>query len=276
MNTLYISDLDGTLLQKDATLSSFTIQTINTLVEQGLHFTYATARSIVTAKKVTQGLQLRDPVIVHNGTFLRDPQTGELVSATFFGPEFHTVLEDLLQNDIYPIVYSLDQGVEKYRYWAEKISPSMARFLSTRDCDPRDTPVHCSQDLFLGDPYYITCIDAPEKLRPFQDKYADILRPIFYQEIYSGDLWLELMPKAASKSAAALKLKQLLNCDRLVVFGDGKNDMDLFRVADEAYAVSNAEPELKALATATIQANHQDAVANWLLTHIYPCDDQIT
>lgn len=267
MNTLYISDLDGTLLQKNATCSPFTIQTINALVEQGIHFTYATARSIVTASKVTQGLQLRDPVIVHNGTFLRDPQTGDLVSATFFGPEFHTVLEDLLKNHIYPIIYSLDHGEERYRYWVEKMSPGMAHFLSTRDNDPRDTPVHHAQDLFLGDPYYITCIDTPEKLRPFQDKYADILHPIFYPEIYSGDLWLELMPKAASKSAAALKLKKLLNCDRLVVFGDGKNDIDLFRIADEAYAVANAEPALKALATATIDANHQDAVANWLLTH---------
>ncbi|MBQ7344461.1 MAG: HAD-IIB family hydrolase [Oscillospiraceae bacterium] len=268
MNTLYISDLDGTLLQKDATCSPFTIQTINALVEQGIHFTYATARSIVTAAKVTQGLQLRDPVIVHNGTFLRDPQTGDLVSAIFFGPEFRTVLEDLLQNHIYPIVYSLDQGEEKYRYWVEKMSPGMARFLSTRDNDPRDTPVHCAQDLFQGDPYYITCIDAPEKLRPFQDKYAHLLHPIFYQEIYSGDLWLELMPKTASKSAAALALKKRLGCDRLVVFGDGKNDIDLFRIADEAYAVANAGPELKALATATIDANHQDAVANWLLANI--------
>lgn len=267
MNTLYISDLDGTLLRKDATCSPFTIQTINALVEQGLHFSYATARSIVTAAKVTEGLQLHDPVIVHNGTFLRDPQTNGLIHATFFGPELSTVLEDLLENRIYPIVYSLDHGVEKYRYWAEKMSPGMTRFLATRDHDPRDIPVHSAEELFQGSPYYITCIDDPDKLRPFQNKYAHLLHPIFYQEIYSGDLWLELMPKAASKSAAALKLKKLLNCDRLVVFGDGKNDIDLFRIADEAYAVANAEPQLKALATATIDANHQDAVANWLLAH---------
>lgn len=270
MDTLYISDLDGTLLQKDATLSPFTIQTINALVEQGIHFTYATARSIVTASKVTQGLRLRDPVIVHNGTFLRDPQTGDLVNAAFFGPQFHAVLDDLLQNDIYPIVYSLDGGEEKYRYWVEKMSPGMKRFLSTRDDDPRDTPVHRAQDLFLGDPYYITCIDDPEKLRPFREKYEDRLHCILYSEIYSGDLWLEMMPKEASKSSAALRLKQQLGCDRLVVFGDGKNDIDLFRVADEAYAVENAEPELKAIATAVIEANHQDAVSHWLLTHADP------
>lgn len=265
MNTLYISDLDGTLLQKDATCSPFTIQTINNLVQQGLHFSYATARSIVTAAKVTEGLCLQDPVIVHNGALIRDSQTGTLLDGTFYGPEFHEVLNDLLHHDIYPIVYTLNDGVERYRYWEEQQSPGMRKFLSTRDCDPRDTPVHSREALFLGQPYYITCIDDPQKLFPFQHKYQHLLHPIFYQEIYSGDMWLELMPKAASKSAAALALKKRLNCDRLVVFGDGKNDIDLFHAADEAYAVANAEPALKEIATGIIGSNMQDAVAHWLL-----------
>ena len=267
MSTLYISDLDGTLLQKDATCSPFTIQTINELVANGLHFSYATARSIVTAAKVTEGLRLQDPVIVHNGALIRDSHTGKLLDGTFYGPEYHHVLHDLLENGIYPIVYSLNNGIERYRYWEEKQSPGMRKFLATRDNDPRDTPVHSADALFLGQPYYITCIDDPQKLSPFQHKYQDILHPIFYQEIYSGDMWLELMPKSASKSAAALALKRKLGCDRLVVFGDGKNDMDLFCAADEAYAVANAEPALKAIATGIIEANHQDAVAHWLLNH---------
>jgi len=33
MKTLYVSDLDGTLLHSDETLSPFTIQTINELVD---------------------------------------------------------------------------------------------------------------------------------------------------------------------------------------------------------------------------------------------------
>lgn len=265
MRTLYISDLDGTLLRRDATCSSFTIQTINDLIARGLHFSYATARSIVTAAKVTQGLLLQDPVIVHNGALIRDSRTGNLLEGTFFGPEFQAVLHDLLSNGIFPIVYSLNDGVEQYRYWQERQSPGMKKFLATRDNDSRDTPVHSAEALFDGQPYYITCIDTPEKLHPFRDKYRHLLHPIFYQEIYSGEMWLELMPKAASKSQAALKLKNRLGCDRLVVFGDGTNDMDLFRIADEAYAVSNAEPVLKALASGIIPSNEEDAVARWLL-----------
>ena len=45
MTTLYVSDLDGTLLNSNQTLSPFTIQTINQLVSDGMLFSYATARS---------------------------------------------------------------------------------------------------------------------------------------------------------------------------------------------------------------------------------------
>ena len=72
------------------------------------------------------------------------------------------------------------------------------------------------------------------------------------------------MPKEASKSQAIIQLKTLLGCDRLVVFGDGINDLDMFRIADEAYAVENAVPELKAAATAVIGSNDEDGVAKWL------------
>lgn len=73
------------------------------------------------------------------------------------------------------------------------------------------------------------------------------------------------MPKAASKARAALQLKEYLQCDRLVVFGDQKNDIDMFKVADECYAVENAVDELKALATDIIEANDADGVAKWLI-----------
>ena len=41
MKTLYVSDLDGTLLRSDETVSDFTVHTINALVEKGLLFSYA-------------------------------------------------------------------------------------------------------------------------------------------------------------------------------------------------------------------------------------------
>ena len=68
-------------------------------------------------------------------------------------------------------------------------------------------------------------------------------------------------------ASAALWLKSSLGCGRLVVFGDGENDVDLFEAADEAYAVANAADVLKAVATGVIGANDEDGVARWLDAH---------
>ena len=70
--TLYLSDLDGTLLRSDQTLSAYTCSVIGRLVRAGVHFSYATARSIDTAARVTKGMEVDIPVIVHNGAFIVD------------------------------------------------------------------------------------------------------------------------------------------------------------------------------------------------------------
>ena len=56
MKTLFVSDLDGTLLHSNERVSQYTCDVINRLTEKGILFSYATARSYITARKVTAGL----------------------------------------------------------------------------------------------------------------------------------------------------------------------------------------------------------------------------
>ena len=85
--TLYISDLDGTLLQPNEQLSAFGCQTINQLVKSGMLFSYATARSYHTAKKCTAGLDAKIPLIVYNGALIVDNQTGDILTENIFSPQ---------------------------------------------------------------------------------------------------------------------------------------------------------------------------------------------
>jgi hydroxymethylpyrimidine pyrophosphatase-like HAD family hydrolase len=76
------------------------------------------------------------------------------------------------------------------------------------------------------------------------------------------------MPKSTSKANAVMKLKKHLNAQKVVVFGYGRNDIDMFKVADESYAVKNAVDDLKNIATGVIDMNDNDAVAKWLKENI--------
>lgn len=84
MNPLYVSDLDGTLLRSDESLSPFTAETIQGLIEKGMLFSYATARSFVTASKVAKSAKERDhPPHLITKLFLI-AQIGQLTSAALF------------------------------------------------------------------------------------------------------------------------------------------------------------------------------------------------
>ena len=52
--TLYVTDLDGTLMRYDKTVSDYTIDTLNSLIDQGMLITYATARSFHSAWEITK------------------------------------------------------------------------------------------------------------------------------------------------------------------------------------------------------------------------------
>lgn len=264
MGSLYVSDLDGTLLRSNEVTSEYTNRVINTLVDRGTLFSYATARSLITAKKATRGIQAKIPLIVYNGTFVVDNITEEILISNFFGDSILALLDDLFRSNVYPTVYARINGKEKFSFVPELCSKGMARFLDTRSGDVRRNPVDSLSELKQGDIFYVTCIDDPKKLKPLYEKYRNTYHCIFHRDIYSKEQWLEIMPPEASKSNAAKQLQKMLGCEKLIVFGDGPNDIDLFRTADARYAVANAHPELKKYATAVIASNDEDGVAKWL------------
>ena len=81
--TLYVSDLDGTLLDAQAQLSAPTKAGLIRLLDDGLQFSVASARHVVSIQKILEGLPLKLPVISSNGAYLSDAASGrhELVNA---------------------------------------------------------------------------------------------------------------------------------------------------------------------------------------------------
>lgn len=64
------------------------------------------------------------------------------------------------------------------------------------------------------------------------------------------------------------RLKEITGCDKVICFGDAINDISMFEIADEAYAVENANSQLKQISTEIIGSNSNDDVALWLLEHV--------
>ena len=268
--TLYVTDLDGTLLNRKDRINPESIEIINRLVGDGMLFTYATARSLVSASVVTRGLTTDIPVIVYNGAFIIKPGTGELLSSVYFsGEEAQFARETLLGHGISPLVYAYVDGVERVSWDTTKENEGIKHYLSRRTVDPRLRPLDGGGGLYDGDVFYYTCIGEKEELMPVYKIFSadKRYRCTLQQELYRTEYWCEIMPVRATKAEAIRTLLKLWDCDWIVSFGDAINDIPMFEISDECYAVANAVPELKNIATGVIGDNDHDGVARWLLGH---------
>lgn len=271
MKTLYVTDLDGTLLNTQDRVSEYSSRIINDLVERGMLFTYATARSLSSASIVAAGLSTNIPVIVYNGAFILKPDTREILYSVGFSQEERAVVrERLTAQEISPLVYAYIDGVEKVSWDTTKENYGIKRYLDKRKNDKRMRPLADGKGLYDGEPFYFTCIGEREELLPAYELFKEDERYTctFQQELYRPEYWLEIMPRKATKANAIGKLKEMWDCDRIVSFGDAMNDIPMFHISDECYAVANAAEPLKALATGIIGSNEEDAVAKWLAENV--------
>ena len=273
MKTLYVTDLDGTLLNQAAKVSERSIEIINRLVEEGMLFTYATARSLVSASVATNGLTAKIPVVAYNGAFIFKPDTGEVLhSVKFTAEEMHNIRGALEKNNISPLVYSVIDGADRLSWDVNRENEGMRNYLSRRQGDRRLRPLQGNDGLYAGEVFYFTCVGTYEELKPLYDamsvselEQADSRYVCTLQkELYQPEYFCEIMPAEATKAKTIMRLKELWGCDRIVSFGDAINDIPMFRISDECYAVENAVEELKAMATGIIASNQQDGVAKWL------------
>lgn len=265
--TLYVTDLDGTLMRNDKSISAKSIEILNRLLAQGVAITYATARSVKSASEVTQNLHLSLPVVIRNGTILADPQTKKEIEIATFDPEALYAIRQILQRyKLSGFVTSYMDGKEIRHYSKDNMNEGFCQYVTEHSDDERLRAVQFEQEMFEGDVCYFTFIDKPEEL----DRVAAQLSQskewtcIYQQDKYSFNYWLEICPKDASKASAIQRIMRRYDFDTLIVFGDSLNDLSMFEVADAAYAVENAMEEVKAKATAVILSNEDDGVARWI------------
>lgn len=79
--TLFVTDLDGTLLDPAGHLSPWTRTTLGDLLNRGCPLTYCSARSHYTASRLLAGLPWHLPAIVSGGAFLVEPQDGQVLES---------------------------------------------------------------------------------------------------------------------------------------------------------------------------------------------------
>lgn len=270
---LYVSDLDGTLLDAGGALSARSRNGLVRLLEKGVPFTVASARSYFSIKKIFGDLPFRLPIIEFNGAFLTDYETGRHIEVNAL-PEglAYSVFDDIRAAGQRPFVSSFD-GKQDCLHYDELQNAGMVWYEGRRRQagDPR---LRCTSDLrstMSEQVVSLTVMDrdrsAIELLRDsLLSRHGTSLQMYCYENEYSpGTWWLTIHDQRASKHIAMRSLRDRFASGALIVaLGDNVNDIEMLKAADRAIAVENAVPELHAIAHQVIAHHSRDSVIHFL------------
>lgn len=271
--TLYLSDLDGTLLNEQAELSETSAALLNEAATLGAHIAIATARTAATAVRLMQGVRLAAPSILMNGVVIQDLERGRIVNLEPLGAVGARRLLALLRGTgTQGLLYTMEaDGLNTY--YEEPLRAPLRAFCEERrrKYRKRFTEVSALEDAPLGEAIYATLLGSKEELAPAtqaleQDRAFTVAH---YRDIYAADLWYtEVFSARASKYHAARFLRAYGGYERVVGFGDNLNDLPLLEACDTFYAVGNAHDTVRMRAHGVIGRNTDDAVARWILADV--------
>ncbi|MBO5162825.1 MAG: Cof-type HAD-IIB family hydrolase [Ruminococcus sp.] len=271
MKTLYISDLDGTLLNSAAELSDNTVSTINRLVDEGMYFTFATARTLYSAASITERLKINVPCILNNGAGIYDPNGGTYVKKACIPINVSKkIISAFRKNDVRCFLFKFAEGrlVTCYDKITEELMQSYVNERRTKFDQPF---MECADILDELDEtaVYINSCGEFEKLRPVRNSVGEIEGAgfEFYEDTYTKKWYLETFSAAASKGSGIKYLRETYGFERVVAFGDNLNDLSMFEQADVKIAVENGNSRLKEEADVVIKSNDDDGVAIYLGQH---------
>lgn len=224
MHTLYVTDLDGTLLGSDGRVSPLSVSILNKAVAKGASFTVATARTPATVSSLLSGIDMRLPAIVMTGAALWHPATGVYSEARHISP---STVDDLLN------IYS-EEGLPTFLYTLRNnhidiyhlgsMSPQERTFMDMRRGNPyksfnvgtdgRTQGAIPTDDVIL--------LFAMQEEEPVKRVYHRIVRevkgcnPLHYHDTYGPESELmEVFAADATKGEAIRRLRRLTGADRI-------------------------------------------------------------
>lgn len=239
-----LTDLDGTLLNKDHILTEFTINTIDKLIDNGIKVFIATGRIEKGARLISDKFKHKLPIITTNGSRILDENNKELLSI-FLKDEVKDFLINFDYKSFGDEIFINGYSVNNWFV----VDDTYISFYKHKRLDKKYSPEKISREefktfdynkiFFVGDFNHL--LQIREVLR---ENIGDFVNIAFVSENS-----LEIYDKSATKGNAAkfLLKKYGISLDEVVSFGDGLNDIEMLQMAKKGYVMDNALLELKKL-----------------------------
>lgn len=241
-DTLFISGLDDTLLNKKSIFSSFSKVELNRMIESGLKFTISTKRTPASLLEPMRDVQLKIPVIAMDGAVLYDTRKNQYIKIYVISPDTSQKLMRLILNEKICwyanviiedtlVIFHSDMLDDTNLKMVEKLRVSPLRNYVKR-------PLPEEEDVV-----YFMILDKTETVAAFYRKLQDLqmdveLKIVTYVSAdYPGYSYIKIYNKNATKENMIMYLKKQTGLDSVITMGTIPNQYDIFIRGDNANEV---------------------------------------
>ncbi|MBR2387626.1 MAG: HAD family phosphatase [Clostridia bacterium] len=253
---LFCTDLDGTILREDKTISKENLEAIEYFKREGGYFTFVTGRMPFYVNGICEAINPNAPFGCINGGGLYDKKkeeyiwTSEMPDGVF--ELIDCVAEALVEvgiqvNTFYKTYFCRDN--DTMQYFREVTG------LPKLTCEYKSVKEPIAKIIFGSEKNEeILAVDRVLRSHKSAGKF-DFIR--------SERALFEILPKGINKGVVIEKLAEYLGIDkkRTIAIGDYNNDVAMLKKAGVGIAVANASPEALAAADIVTVSNEEHAIA---------------
>lgn len=252
---LVVSDVDGTLLTKDKTLTDGAKGAVRRLHEGGIGFTITSSRPTIGMRFLIEPLQITLPVGAFNGSCIVDPQLKPIEQHLIPPPATQRALDVL--NEYGADIWLFTSDLWLTRNGNGEYVPHEKRAI-------RADPTIVADFLpYLASACKIVGVSADAAL--LQRCEAAMQQALGAQAtaVRSQSYYLDVTPPGHNKGTFVQTIAKRLDIplDAVATIGDMQNDLAMFRTSGVSYAMGNATDDVKKLATHVTASNEDEGFA---------------
>ena len=247
---MVVTDLDGTLLDRDSRLSQVNRHTLVKLGEAGIPRVVATGRNYFSFRRLGLDDLPIDYLVFSSGAGIMEFRSRHIIHSSFLpDPEVNMIIQVLINQSISFMVHDLVTDNHRFLFY---------------DCGRTDTDFHKRIELYKDHAWPLT-LDPPnfhhacqvlaivpqdiELLEDLRDK-LNLFRVIRTTSPIDGEsMWIEIFPRDVSKGHGIswLCVKLGINEKECIGIGNDYNDLDMLETVGYPFVVDNAPEELRGI-----------------------------
>lgn len=256
MFRLVATDLDGTLLRSDGTVSSYTREVLDELDGRGVHVVFVTGRPIRWMDDLWEAVGGHGLAVCSNGGIVYDVAAHGVRNALTIDPDTCVRVGRTLRRAIPGTSFALEKTGGFAR--EETFMPRTTAGLGI-PTGPLESIV---------DPTVVKLLARHEEIapEPFWERVEELVGSLVTTTWSSTGALVEMSAAGVTKASTLARIAAELGIEshEVVAFGDMPNDLQMLTWAGSSYAMANAHPSVRGIAAHVAPSNDEDGVARTL------------